>query len=99
MDSKGCSPIPCALFDWITFLAKSLHILFAAYALPQLLTILGGYQVRQLANFTPWRVNRTVTAGLVRTGLQSYFSHIRVRDWWDSNSRKFIPPNGITMTG
>ncbi|MBF0460416.1 MAG: transposase [Magnetococcales bacterium] len=26
MDSKGCSPIPCALFDWITFFAKSLPI-------------------------------------------------------------------------
>jgi hypothetical protein len=80
-------------------LHRWVHILFAAYALPQLLTILGGEQVRQLANFTPWRVNRTVTAGLVRTGLQSYFSHIRVRDWWDSKSQKFMPPNGIPLTG
>lgn len=80
-------------------LHRWVHILFAAYALPQLLTILGGDQVRQLANFTPWRINHTVTAGLVRTGLQKYFSNIRVRDWWDAKSRKFVPPNGIVLTG
>ncbi|NGZ05006.1 MAG: transposase [Magnetococcales bacterium] len=80
-------------------LHRWVHILFAAYALLQLLTILGGDLVRQLANFTPWRVNRTVTAGLVRTGLQKVFSHIRVRDWWDPKSQKFMPPNGILLTG
>ncbi|MBF0626982.1 MAG: hypothetical protein HQL91_02055 [Magnetococcales bacterium] len=79
-------------------LHRWVSILFAAYALLQLLTILGGDQIRQLANLTPWRVNRTVTAGLVRTGLQKHFSHIRVRDWWDSKSRKFMPPNGILLT-
>lgn len=80
-------------------LHRWVHILFAAYALPQLLTILAGDQVRQLANFTPWRVNHTITAGLVRTGLQKYLAHIRVRDWWDPKSRKFMPPNGIPLTG
>lgn len=74
-------------------LHRWVHILFAGYALLQLLVIQGGDQVRSLANLTPWRVSRSVTAGLVRTGLQKYFAKVRIRDWWNPKSRKFMPPN------
>jgi len=69
------------------------HIIGIGYALPQLLAINGGEEVRKLANTTPWREKQSITAGRVRLGLVRIFGHFMVRDWWNAKSRKFRPPN------
>lgn len=73
-------------------LHRWLQILFTAFALPQLLTLLADPQVMQLANLAPWRSKQPITAGLVRLGLQTIFTKVRVRDWWNPKSRIFQPP-------
>ncbi len=45
-----------------------------------------------LMNLTPWRKKHEFTAGRVQLALQIYLRNIRVRDWWNSTSRKFQPP-------
>ena len=69
------------------------QILSISFALPQLLTIVGGAQVEALANLAPWRQSHPVTAGRIRLGLQKIFSHVRIRDWWNPKCRKFEQPN------
>jgi hypothetical protein len=69
-----------------------LHILGIGYALPQLLAIKGGEDIKKLANTTPWREKDPVTAGRVRSGLVRIISHFPIRDWWSRKSRKFGPP-------
>jgi len=69
-----------------------LHILSIGYALPQLLAIKGGDEVKKLADTTPWREKHPVTAGRVRSGLVRIFGHFPIRDWWNRKSRKFGPP-------
>lgn len=69
-----------------------LHILGIGYALPQLLALKGGDEVKKLANTTPWREKDPVTAGRVRSGLVRIFGHFPIRNWWHGKSRKFGPP-------
>jgi len=69
------------------------HILGIGYALPQLLAIKGGEEVKRLASVTPWRDRQPITAGRVRSGLVRILSHFPVRTWWNAKSRKFGPPN------
>jgi Transposase DDE domain len=69
-----------------------LHILGIGYALPQLLAIKGGDEIKKLADTTPWREKHPVTAGRVRSGLVRIFGHFPIRDWWNRKSRKFGPP-------
>lgn len=68
------------------------QILSIGFALPQLLTIVGGEQIEALAELAPWRHARPVTAGSIRMGLQKIFSQVRIRDWWNPKSKKFQPP-------
>lgn len=72
-------------------LHRWVQILYAAFSLPQLLTLLADPQVMKLANLAPWRSNQPITAGLVRIGLQKHFAQVRVRDWWNPKSREFRP--------
>lgn len=65
------------------------HILGIGYALPQLLAIKGGEEVKRLASVTPWRNRQPITAGRVRSGLVRILSHFPVRTWWNAKSRKF----------
>lgn len=65
------------------------QILAAAYTLPQLLSMYCSEQMHDLLRLTPWRKKAPVTAGQVRLGLRLFFSHVRVRDWWDPRCRKF----------
>ena len=76
-------------------LHRWLHILFAAFALPQLMTLLADPLVTQLANLAPWRSNQPITAGLVRVGLHKQFFRVRIRRWWNPKSRIFRPPNDL----
>jgi len=69
-----------------------LHILGIGYALPQILAIKGGDEVKRLANTTPGREKHPVTAGRVRSGLVRIFGHFPIWDWWNRKSRKFGPP-------
>lgn len=69
------------------------QILSVSYALPQLLALKGSEQISALSVLTPWRQNKHITAGQVRLGLQRILGHVRVRDWWNSKSRKFEPPD------
>ena len=78
-------------------LHRWLHILGIGYALPQLLAIKGGGDVKKLTNTTPWREKRPVTAGRVRLGLTRILGHFMIRDWWNPKSRKFGPPNQVEM--
>jgi hypothetical protein len=68
------------------------QILSIGYALPQLLALIGGYQINKLSFLTPWRSNKSITAGQVRLWLNMILRHVRVRDWWNPKSRKFEPP-------
>jgi hypothetical protein len=68
------------------------HILSIGYALPQLLALIGDAQINKLSYLTPWRTNKSVTAGQVRLWLKMILGHVRIRDWWNPKSRKFEPP-------
>jgi hypothetical protein len=68
------------------------HILSIGYALPQLLALIGGAQINKLSYLTPWRSNKSITAGQVRLWLKMILGHVRIRDWWNPKSRKFEPP-------
>ena len=68
------------------------QILSIGYALPQLLAIIGGDQISKLSYLTPWRTNKSNTAGQVRLWLKMILGHVRIRDWWNPKSRKFEPP-------
>ena len=70
------------------------QILGTAYALPQLLAMYCGHQMHDLLLLTPWRKKASVTAGQVRLGLRLFFSHFRIRDWWNPTCRKFAPDSG-----
>lgn len=73
-------------------LHRWIHILGLGYALPQLLTVIGGEQAKALAVVAPWRKDRPITAAMVRLGLQRIFAHVSVRDCWNPKSRKFEQP-------
>lgn len=60
------------------------------YALPQLLAIYCGEQVKSML-LTPWRKEKQVTAGYVRLGFQSILRNVRIRDRWHPKCRKFQP--------
>lgn len=69
------------------------QILSIGFALPQLLTIVGGKQIESLAHIAPWRSGHPLTAGQIRFGLQRIFRQVCVRHFWNPKSRKFEPPN------
>ena len=68
------------------------QILSIGYALPQLLALIGGSQIKKLSYLTPWRTNKSITAGQVRLWLKMILGHVRIRDWWNPKSRKFELP-------
>jgi len=74
-------------------LHRWVHIIALAYVLPQLLAIKCSDKVVHLMDDTPWQKHKPTTAGRIRLGLLKYFSHVRIRDWWDGKSRKFQPPD------
>lgn len=57
------------------------QILSLAYALPQLLAMYCGDQVKNMMGLTPWRKESQVTAGRVRLVLQNILGNVRVREW------------------
>jgi hypothetical protein len=61
--------------------------------LPQLLAIKCPEQLDNLLANAPWQRNKPTTAGRIRLGLLKYFSHVRVRDWWNVKSQKFQLPD------
>ena len=74
-------------------LHRWVHIIALSYVLPQLLAIKCPDKVVHLINDTPWQKHKPTTAGRIRLGLLKYFSHVRIRDWWDGKSRIFQPPD------
>ncbi len=74
-------------------LHRWVHIIALGYIIPQLRAIKCPDPVLRLIDNTPWRKNTPITAGRIRMGLIRYFSQVRVRDWWDSKSQKFHPPD------
>ena len=75
------------------------QILSTAYALPQLLSMYCNEQMHGLLQLTPWRKKAPVTAGQIRLGLRMFFSHVRVRDWWNPTCRKFEPGSTLAKSG
>lgn len=74
-------------------LHRWVHIIALGYVLPQLLAIKCPDKVLHLINDTPWQKHKPTTAGRIRLGLLKYFSHVRIRHWWDGKSRIFQPPD------
>jgi len=74
-------------------LHRWVHIITLGYVLPQLLAIKCPDTIDGLLANAPWQRNKPTTAGRIRLGLLKYFSHVRVRDWWDVKSQKFQPPD------
>ncbi len=74
-------------------LHRWVHIITLGYVLPQLLAIKCPDAVGDLLTNAPWQKNKPITAGRIRLGLLKYFSHVRIRDWWDVKSKKFQPPD------
>ncbi len=75
------------------------QMLSTAYALPQLLSMYCSEQMYGLLQLTPWRKKAPMTAGQVRLGLRMFFSHVRVRDWWNPTCRKFEPGSALGKPG
>jgi len=69
------------------------QILSIGYAIPQLIALIGGEEVKAISNIIPWRTNQPITAGKVRLGLKRILTHVAVRSWWNPKFRKFRPPN------
>jgi len=74
-------------------LHRWVHLITLGYILPQLLAIKCSNNLGDLLDNAPWQKSKPTTAGRIRLGLVKYFSHVRVRDWWDVKSLKFQPPN------
>ncbi len=70
-------------------LHRWVHITMMGYGLLQLLNYSRGSDVIDLCNHSPWRKELTVTAGLIRTGLNSIFRQVKVRNLWDRKRQKF----------
>lgn len=68
------------------------QILSTSYALPQLLALQNSNEVQELANLSPWRTRRPITAGRIRQGLQRIFAHVDVRRHWNPKTGKFAAP-------
>lgn len=45
-----------------------------------------------------WQKNNPITACRIRLGLLKYFSHVRIRDWWNVKSKIFQPPDMNILT-
>ena len=69
------------------------QILATSYALPQLLALQGGNDVKALASLAPWRRKQPITAGRVRQGLQKILRHVDIRSLWNPKPGKFSPQN------
>jgi len=74
-------------------LHRWIHIITLGYILPQLLAIKCPEKLNDLLDNAPWQRNKAITAGRIRLGLLKYFSHVRIRDWWNLKSQKFQPPD------
>ncbi len=83
--------------------SQNLHrwtsMLCASYTLTRMLSVIVGNKKNQ--NFTPliqWRVNKPITAGLVRQGLDLFFRHFGFYRLWEPKSKKLrlpkVPKNG-----
>jgi hypothetical protein len=73
-------------------LHRWVQICSLAYVLPLLLAVKAEVRLQNLIHLTPWRMKQPITAGRVRLGLQRILRQVAVRDWWNSKSRKFKPP-------
>lgn len=79
-------------------LSRWVHITGIGYGLLQMLSIVGGDQVRDLSQISPWRKPAPITAGKIRQGLARQLRHVNVRGWWNPTCRKFEPPNGEILS-
>lgn len=70
-------------------LHRWVHLLFASYAIPKLLTLSSPATVQSLMASIPWRNQSRSTAGQIRLGLIQIFRPFRIRDGWDPKTRKF----------
>ena len=73
-------------------LHRWVQICSLAYVLPLLLAVKAETRLQNLIHLTPWRMKQPITVGRVRLGLQRSLRQVAVRDWWNSKSRKFKPP-------
>ena len=75
----------------------SLHrwvsILCVSYTLTRMFSVLAAStKNRHCAPLIQWRVNKPVTAGLIRLGLKFYFRHFSFSQLWQPKSNKLIVP-------
>ena len=76
-------------------LHRWVHVTMFGFGLVQLLNVVRGSDVVTLCCHSPWRKETSVTAGLIRTGLQTLFRQVNVRSLWDRKRQKFGPIKGI----
>lgn len=77
------------LHRWVSMLCIS-------YSLNRLLSVLA--QASKNQNFVPliqWRVNKPLTAGLLRKSLIFFFRHFSFLQLWEPKSKKLILPNQL----
>jgi hypothetical protein len=74
-------------------LHRWVHITMVGYGLVQLLSCLNSQAVESLCRHSPWRQEKTKTAGQIRKGLVCIFRHVAVRQWWNRRCKKFEPPD------
>jgi len=79
-------------------ISQNLHrwvsMLSVAYSLTRMLSVLASAQKnRGFVPLVQWRVNRPVTAGLIRMGLQLFFRQFSFVQLWEPKSKKFVLSN------
>lgn len=75
------------LHRWVSMLS-------VAYSLTRMLSVLASAQKnRGFVPLVQWRVNRPVTAGLIRMGLQLFFRRFSFVQLWEPKSKKFVLSN------
>jgi catechol 2,3-dioxygenase-like lactoylglutathione lyase family enzyme len=83
-----------AVLSSLQKLHRWVSTLCVAYSLTRMLSVLASAQKNR--NFVPliqWRVNRPVTAGLMRMGLQPFFRQFSLVQLWEPKSKKFVLSN------
>lgn len=78
--------------------SRNLHrwvsMLCVAYSLTRLLSVIAGAKKNQpLVPLIQWRVNRPITAGMLRKGLQFFFRHFSFCQLWEPKSKKLRLPD------
>ena len=83
---------PDCLHRWVSMLCVS-------YTLTRMFSMIAAStKNRRFVPVLQWRVNKPVTAGLIRLGLKFYFRHFSFSQLWDQKSKKLNVPDTQNTT-